>query len=95
MLFRSGCLVSPFRVVLEGIWPEKWQEFAGFFATRIVLAGSPDEASEIAKQRLLADLPNELPGCPEPEIRIDAIYDGEAEQLLESTKGFTFYSHGA
>ena len=84
--------MGPFRVVLEGSWTEKWQDLAGFYATRIVLAGSPDEASEIARGRLVADLPSELPGAPEPDIRIDSIYEAEADQLLEKTAGFTFYS---
>ena len=86
--------MPPFRVVLEGSWsPERWNDIAGFYATRIVLADNPDQAAEAAKQRLLNDLPNELPGCPVPQIRIDAIYDAEAEQLLKSTKGFTFYAN--
>ena len=85
--------MQPFRVVLEGSWsPEKWADVAGFFATRIVLAESSGQAGEIAKRRLLADLPNELPGCPEPKIRIDAIYAAEAGQLLETASGFSFYS---
>ena len=83
--------MRPYRVVLEGIWPGNWQDIAGFFATRVVLAEGPEQAAEVAKQRLMADLPGELPGSPEPEIKIDAIYDAEAEQLLKSTKGFTFY----
>jgi|SoiMethySBSTD1v2_1073268.scaffolds.fasta_scaffold61875_2 hypothetical protein len=84
--------MRPFRVVLEGSWtPEKWADFAGFFATRIVLARGPDEAADIATRRLLNDLPNELPGSPEPQVRIDAIYEAEAEDLLEGTPGFTFY----
>jgi hypothetical protein len=79
-------------VVLEGSWSlRKWKDIPGFFATRIVLAKSPDEAAEIARRRLLDELPSELPGCPAPELRIDAIYGAEAEQLQNTTKGFSFY----
>ena len=87
--------MRPFRVILEGTWlPNKWQDFAGFFATRIVLAEDADQAAEIAERRLLSDLPKELQGCPNPKITVDRIYEAKAEQLLETTKGFTFYSEG-
>ena len=82
----------PYRVVLEGSWPVKWNDVAGFYATRIVLAESSDEAGEIAKQRLLADLPNELADCPTPQMKVDTFYQAEAKELLQDTKGFTFYS---
>ena len=87
--------MRPFRVTLEGSWsPKRWNDIAGFFATRIVLAENPDQAAEIAQGRLLGELSEQLPGCPEPKIRIDIIDSAEAEQLLESPKGFTFYSNG-
>ena len=65
---------------------------AGFYATRIVLAENADQAADIAKRRLLNDLPKELPGSPEPDVRIDSIYEADAEELLEETSGFSFYA---
>ena len=85
--------MRPFRVVLEGSWyPERWSDMAGFFATRIVLAESVEQAADIATRRLLTDLPSELPDCPEPKISVDTISEANAEELLEKTTGFTFYS---
>ena len=83
--------MRPFGVLLEGSWPQKWSDLAGFFTTRVVLAEGPEQAGEIARRKLVQELPTELPGSPTPSIAIDDVWEAEAEQLLEKQAGFTFF----